>query len=97
MIGTGVEQGRRGVSEVALGHEVVSLNNSIEVSSVDTDGHAHDEVLGTFGNTIVQTKEVRAFESLESEARAIGFVSMSDQTHGGSSCLTSCSGNHGHR
>lgn len=72
VIGTGVEQGWRGMGEVPLGHEVVSLENSFKVPTVNANGDSHDEVLRTFSNTVVDAEEIRAFKSLEAEAEAGG-------------------------
>lgn len=69
VIGTGVEQGWRGMGEVPLGHQVVSLENPVEVPTVNTNGNSHDEVLRAFGNSVVDTEKVGALKSFEAEAK----------------------------
>lgn len=64
----GVEQSRGRVSEVSLRHEVVCLDDAVDVGSVDADSDTHDHMLGTLRDASVDTKEVRPFEGLEPEA-----------------------------
>jgi hypothetical protein len=76
---TSVEKGGCRVSKVALGHEVVRLDNAVEVVAVDANGDTHDEVLGPLGDLAVQTEEIRAFERFESEAGLHSAYDKSDR------------------
>ena len=64
---TGVEQGRSGVGEPALGHQVVGLDRTLDVILVDADGDAHQHLLRAFGHFAVELEQVGALERLESE------------------------------
>ena len=55
---TGVEQGGRGVGEVSLGHEVVRLDDFLDVSAVDTDSDSHNHMLRSFGDPAVDSEQV---------------------------------------
>lgn len=39
--------------EIPLRHEVICLEDAIDVRAVNADGDAHYHVLGAFGNTVV--------------------------------------------
>ena len=64
---TSVEEGRGCMGEVSLRHEIVSLDDSINVACVDTDGNAHDHVLGSFDDLAVDSEEVGALKGLEAK------------------------------
>jgi hypothetical protein len=64
---SGVKESGGGVGEVALRHEVVGLENSVDVFAVYSDGDAHEHVLRTLSNFAVDAKEVRAFQRFEAE------------------------------
>ena len=54
-----VKQRGRRVREVALRHELVRLNGSIDIGLVDTDGDAHVHLLRTLANrTVVDFQQV---------------------------------------
>ena len=63
----GIEERRRGVREVAHGKEVVRLNDTLNVVSVNADADAHEHVLRTFGNVSIQLEEITLFERFESK------------------------------
>ena len=67
MGGTRVEEGRGRVGEVTLGHQVVCLNDAVEISSVDTNSDTHDHLLRALGYSSIDPEEIRAFECLETE------------------------------
>lgn len=56
------------MSKIALGHEIVCLNHTVEIISMNTYSNTHDHVLWPLSNTAIDTKEVRAFKSLKTEA-----------------------------
>ena len=64
---TGIEQGRRGVSEVAFAHQVVGVECLLDVGVVNADGHAHQHVLWTLCDFAVELEKVRTLEGLESK------------------------------
>ena len=64
---TGVEEGRRGVGEPALAHQVVGLDGGLDVLLVDADGDAHQQVLRTLGDLAVDLQEVGFLQRLEAE------------------------------
>ena len=57
------------MGEITFGHEIVRLNDLVDVRAVDSDGNSHDHVLRSFSNASIDSKKVGAFESFESEAR----------------------------
>ena len=42
---SGVEEGGRCMGEVPIRHEVLCLNDTLNIAAVDTDSHTHDHVL----------------------------------------------------
>lgn len=54
--------------EIALGHEIVRLNHTVEIISMNTYSNTHDHVLWPLSDTAIDTKEVRALKSLKTEA-----------------------------
>lgn len=61
--GAGVEEGGRGVGEEPLGHEVVRLDNLVDVLLVDAHRHAHDHVLRPLHHLAVGLQQVGPFFS----------------------------------
>ena len=55
--------------EITFRHEIVRLNNLVNIRAMDPDGDSHDHVLWSFGDASIDAKEVGAFESLETETR----------------------------
>jgi hypothetical protein len=51
------------------GHEIVRLNNPVNIRAMDSDGDSHDHVLWSFGDASIDAKEIGTFESLEPETR----------------------------
>jgi hypothetical protein len=62
------------MGKVSLAHQVVSLDNLVNVLSPDSNRNTHDHVLRTFGDLSIDSKQVRSFEGLETELQvgAIG-------------------------
>jgi hypothetical protein len=46
------------MSEITLRHEIVCLDDTINVISVDADGDAHNHMLWSFSYTTIDAKEV---------------------------------------
>jgi hypothetical protein len=65
---TSIEQRWTCVREVPFGHEMVRLQNPLDIAAVNAYCNAHQHMLWAFGNTTVDFQEVRAFESLETKA-----------------------------
>ena len=63
-----IEKGGRGVGEIALGHEVICLNNALNVRSVNSYGNTHKHVLRSFGRDTIDLQQVRPFKGLETKA-----------------------------
>ena len=76
--GTGVEEGRGRVGEVSLGHEVVGLEDTVEVAAVDTNGDTHDHVLGTLGGAAIDTEKVGTLEGLEAKVVVVEVAVVDD-------------------
>ena len=55
------------MSEPHLRHQVVRLEGALEIEQVDTDGAAHQHVLGAFDDLAFDLEQVRALEGLEPE------------------------------
>ena len=72
MVGTSIEEGRRCVSEEALGHEVVCVDGAINVIAVNTNSDTHKHLLRPFGDFTINTKEVGSLEGLEPKAKDAG-------------------------
>jgi len=65
---TSIEKGRRGVGEIAFGHKVVGLNNTLDVGSVDSYSNTHKHVLWSLGRDIVDLQQVGPFKGFETKA-----------------------------
>jgi hypothetical protein len=55
------------VGKVPLAHQVVGLDDLVDVLSPDPDSDTHDHVLRTFSNLAIDSEEVRSLERLETE------------------------------
>lgn len=76
--GSGVEEGGGRVSEVSLGHEVVGLEDAVEVAAVNTDSDTHDHVLGTLGGAAIDAEKVGPLEGLEAEVVVVEVAVVDD-------------------
>ena len=79
-----IEKGRRGVSEIALGHEVIGLNNTLEVGSVDSYSNTHKHVLRSLCRDTVDLQQVRPFKGFETKAKqglVTGQQAIGEKTH----------------
>jgi hypothetical protein len=72
VVGAGIKEGRRCVSEEALGHEVVCVDGTINVVAVNANSDTHEHLLWPFGDFAINTEEVRSLEGLEPEAEDDG-------------------------
>ena len=67
--GTGIEKGGRGVGEITLGHEVIGVNSTLDVRSVDSYSNTHKHVLRSLGRDTVDLQQVRPFKGFETKAK----------------------------
>ena len=89
------------MGKVPLAHQVIGLDDLVDVLSPDSNSDTHDHVLRTFSNLAIDTEEVRSLERLETElfCRCMS----SSGRHKISSPRTtkadsrSCTGNHGRK
>ena len=65
----GIEERGRRVREVALRHQVVGLERSVDVLAVDANGHTHEHVLRTLGDLASDLEQVGALQRDEREER----------------------------
>lgn len=72
MRGASVEQGRGGMREVSLGHEIVSLNDTINIGAMNSNRNTHNHMLWTFSNASINAEEVRPFQCFETKAKVAG-------------------------
>ena len=56
--GSGVEEGRSGMSKIAFGQEIVGLNGAVNIVSVDSDRHTHQHALRSFRNVAIHFQQV---------------------------------------
>jgi len=54
--------------EIALGHEVVGLNNTLDIGSMDAHSDTHKQVLRPLGRDAIDLQQVRPFEGFETKA-----------------------------
>jgi hypothetical protein len=54
--------------EVSFGHQIICLNDPVDVIAMYPYSNTHYHVLWTLGDTSINTQEVGALEGLESEA-----------------------------
>ena len=50
------------MSEIALGHEIVCFNHTVETISMNTYSNRHDHVPWLLSDTAINTKEVRVLK-----------------------------------
>ncbi len=55
------------MGEVSLRHQVVSLNDLVNVSTVNTNSDTHDHVLRSLDDFAIDSEKVRSFKSFETE------------------------------
>lgn len=55
------------MSEELARHEVVSLEDTLNIVTPDADSHTHDHVLGTLNNLAINLEEVGSLKSLEAK------------------------------
>lgn len=65
------------MGKVSLRHEVVGLDDLLEVGTVNTDRDTHDHVLRSLDNLAVDSKQIRSLEGLEPEI-VVGEISIVD-------------------
>jgi hypothetical protein len=58
MRSSSIEEGRRGMSKVTLRHKVVSLENFINVSTMNANSDTHNHMLGTFSHTTINVTQI---------------------------------------
>ena len=76
--GAGIKERRRGVRKVALRQEIVRLNDLRNVLAMNADCHAHEHVLGAFGNLAVDFEEIGLFERLEAKVVQLKVAIVND-------------------
>jgi hypothetical protein len=59
------------MSEIALRHQVVSLDYTVNIGAMNADCDTHYHVLWAFSNTAINAEKVGTFEGLESETTCI--------------------------
>lgn len=55
------------MGKVPLAHQVIGLDDLVDVLSPDSNSDTHDHVLRTFSNLAIDSEEVRSLERLEAE------------------------------
>jgi hypothetical protein len=89
------------VGKVPLAHQVVSLDDLVDVLAPDPDSDTHDHVLRTFSNLAIDTEEVRSLERLETELFCRYVFALDRHRQSSSKAIKadsrSCTGNHGRR
>ena len=55
--------------EITFRHEIVHLNNPVNIRTMDPDGNSHDHVLWSFSYMSIDAKKVGMFESLKPKTR----------------------------
>ncbi len=53
--------------KVTLRHQVVCLDDAVDVSAMNTDGDTHNHVLRSLSNSTIDSEKVRTFEGFEAE------------------------------
>ena len=74
-----IEQSRRRVREVLLGHELVRLDRGIYITPVDADRNSHNHVLRPLRDLAVAPHEVRSLEGLEAEVVVLEVAVVDDR------------------
>lgn len=62
---SGVEQRRRGVREQLERHQIVRLENRWQITAMDSDCDAHQQVLRSLDDLAVDLEQVRVLQRLE--------------------------------
>lgn len=73
-----IEKCRACVGKVTLRHEVIGLDSTINVTSMNTDRDAHEHVLWSLSDPIVNSEQIRAFKSLEAEVLVMKIAIVDD-------------------
>ena len=60
---TGIEESKISVRKITFRHEIVRLNNFVNIGAMEPDGDSPDHVLWSFGDASIDAKEVGALES----------------------------------
>lgn len=55
---TGIEKRRRGMSKVSFGHEIVGLDDAVNIGPVNADRNTHKHVLWAFSDATINSEEV---------------------------------------
>jgi hypothetical protein len=55
------------MGEVSLRHQVVGLDDLVDVAAVDADSYTHDHMLRSLDNLAIDAEEVRPLEGLETK------------------------------
>ena len=74
----GIEEGRGGVCKVALGHEVVGLEYSIDIVTVNANGNTHNHLLGSLCWAAIDAEEIGTLKSLETEVVVVKVAIVDD-------------------
>lgn len=56
------------MSEVSFRHEIVGLDDALDVGTVDANRNTHDHVLRPFGDVLIDSEEVGTLQRLEAKA-----------------------------
>ena len=64
--------------EVLSGHEIVRLQGCVDVFSMDAESYAHDHVLGTLDDLLVDLHQVCPFKSLKTEVIIVKITVIDD-------------------
>ena len=66
------------MSEVLVGHQVICLNNFLNIIAMYANGNTHDQVLWSLGDFAIEAEEVRAFECFEAEVLVVEISVIND-------------------
>src|SRR5258705_171432 len=67
----GIEKCGRGMSKVSLRHEMVGLDDPLNIISVNANGDTHDHLLRSFSYSTIDSEEIGSFESFKTEAEIV--------------------------
>lgn len=56
MVGAGIEKCRGRMSEVALGHKIISLDSGVNVAAVNAHSNAHQHLLRTLSDLAIEAQ-----------------------------------------
>ena len=68
---SGIEKCGRGTNKVSLRHEMVGLDDPLNIISVNANGNTHDHLLGSFSYSTVDSEEMGSFERFKTEAEIV--------------------------